>query len=273
MADFSQGGSGLVVFSDTILVNGVETTITAKLAGANLSGTNFQAASLANADLQSANLSEANLRFADLRKADLSRAHLANADLRSSFLQEANLMQADLTGANLIGANLSLADLSDVNFENTSFVSVNPIDFAGDMQYRDFLTTLFGSDCLDGVFILKVGESLEASTQDLADSLGRRFYNSGAWRNAVMYICAANLSGAKLRSETPYRMYVPGVDFSGADLRFMNLSQATFSDIIQVEELPFNLEADLTGITYNEFTGWPQGFAPPPSTAEKTDIP
>jgi uncharacterized protein YjbI with pentapeptide repeats len=273
MADFSQGSSEPVVFSDVREVNGTETTITAKLAGANLTGANFQSASLAQADLQLANLSDANLRYADLRQSNLSQANLAEADMRSAFLQEANLTQADMTSANLVGANLSLADASGVIFDGTSFVSTLPINFAGDLSYRNFLEMLFSSDCLDGTFLLKLGEAIEASPQNISDNLGRRFYNSGAWRDAVMYICTADLSGVKMRDENPYDLYVPGVDFSDADLRFMNLSRATFSDIIQIEGLPFNLEADLTDITHNEFTNWPAGFTPPPSSVAEPDIP
>jgi hypothetical protein len=113
----------------------------------------------------------------------------------------------------------------------------------------------------------------EPATRKISENLGRSFYNSGSWRFAVMYICTADMSGVKLRNEDPYVLYVPGVDFRGSDLRFMNLSQATFSDITLVDDLSFTLQADLAGIIYNEFTTWPSGFTPPPSSPEPPDVP
>jgi hypothetical protein len=46
-------------------------------------------------------------------------------------------------------------------------------------------------------------------------------------------------------------------------------SQAVFEDYIVVDGLGYLLQADLRGIVYNNFTSWPTGFTPPPSTARE----
>jgi uncharacterized protein YjbI with pentapeptide repeats len=273
-ADFSEDGSGPVVFASDRVINGQSVSLQADLAGANLSGANFRAADLSSANLEAADLSQANLRFAILRDANLNRVNLSLADMRSAILQGATLQQADLSGANLTGADLTRADLTDAIFGNTFFVSDVPVDFPGDMTYRDFLANLSNQDCVDGTFLLQEDGTLAPSVLSVTDNLGRRFYNSGAWRNAVSYLCAADFSGATLRNLEPVSLYWAGVDLSQADLRFMNLREAVLEDVIQVDGLEYPLEADLTGVTYDlEFTTWPPDFVPPPNTPREEEQP
>jgi uncharacterized protein YjbI with pentapeptide repeats len=273
-ADFSEDGSGPVVFAADREINGQLVSLRADLAGANLSGANFRAADLSSANLEAADLSQANLRFAILRQANLNRVNLSLADMRSAIMQDATLQQANLSGVNLTGANLTRADLSDVIFENTDFVSNVPVDFPGDMTYRDFLASLSNQDCVDGTFLLREDGTLAPTSLSVTDNLGRRFYNSGAWRNAVSYLCAADFSEATLRNLEPIRLYWAGVDLSQADLRFMNLREAVLEDVIQVDGMEYPLEADLTEVTYDlEFTTWPPNFVPPPNTPREEEQP
>jgi uncharacterized protein YjbI with pentapeptide repeats len=57
-----------------------------------------------------------------------------------------------------------------------------------------------------------------------------------------------------------------GVNLSGADLRFTNLQQVNFEQVISVEDnLSYTLKAVLSKIIYNSFTSWPSDFIPPES--------
>jgi uncharacterized protein YjbI with pentapeptide repeats len=254
------------VFSTTREVDDTVYTLETDLTGANLSSANFQASSLASANLGSANLSRANLRYADLRQSDLSQANLFSADLRGSNLQQAILVEANLSGTNIAGANLTDADLSIAKLNNVTFISTSSVNFPTNLSFNDFVTNLISSDCLNGYFLLRSNGALSASRHDLTDNLGRRFYDSGDWRKAVLYVCSVNLSNVKMRDETPWDLYLAGVNMDRSDLKFTNLSQAILDDFIQIDGLDYFLEADLTGITYNEFTAWPPGFYPPPSS-------
>ena len=84
-----------------------------------------------------------------------------------------------------------------------------------------------------------------------------------------MYICTADMSEAVLHGISPGEADLSGVNFRDADLRFADLSQAVFEDYIVVDGLGYLLQADLRGIVYNNFTSWPTGFTPPPSTARE----
>jgi uncharacterized protein YjbI with pentapeptide repeats len=244
----------------------------ASLEGANLSGANFRAVSLANANLRGANLNNSNLRFADLREANLRQTNLEFADMRSANLQGGNLEAADLSGAYITGANLRQVNLADALFGGTTLISITPVEFPGDLSYRDFYEELVSFDCRDGTFFLEDNGALVPSMIDLAIDQGRRFYNSGEWRNVVLYLCTADFSEVMTRSNYPLNLSFVGVSLRNADLRLTDFSDSTFEEYIQVEGLsPFLLEADLTGINYDEFTEWPYGFTPPPST-RRTEI-
>ena len=100
------------------------------------------------------------------------------------------------------------------------------------------------------------------ATINITSDVGRSFYNSGQWQNAVSYICAANMSGVTTRG-TLGSAYLAGVDLSGADLSSTDLSKTTLVDTVKLDDLSYTLQANLTGATYNAFTIWPLDFIPP----------
>ena len=264
-ANFSHGESGPVRFTDTLEENGELITLEATLSGANLSRANFQAAGLSSINLDSANLSRSNFRFADLRNAFLGQANLSSSDLRSANLADADLSQANLEEANLSGADLTRTDLTNADVTNAIFISTAPVDYPNDLTYEQFVSSFLASDCINGTYLLLSNGDLIESMQDVTINLGRRFYNSGDWRRAVLYICAADLSEATLHELVPAEHNLAGVNLRAADLRFVDLSRAILEDFIQVNELSYFLEADMRGIVYNNFTSWPFGFTPPSS--------
>ncbi len=188
-------------------------TLQPSLAGANLDGANFQGARLIGVNLQRANLNNANFRYADLRESDFSQADMVGADLRASNLQKVRLANADLTQANLIGADLTDASLSVALVDRTQFVSVTPIDFPPDLTYAELVSFLYTEDCPSGYFLIKSGNVLSPGTINITVDLGRSFYNSGQWQDAVSYICAANMTRVTTRG-TLASAYLAGVDLS-----------------------------------------------------------
>ena len=152
-------------------------------------------------------------------------------------------------------------------------ISIDPVDFAFDLTYVSFFHFLSTQDCQDGTFLLKSNDTIQAAKPSFSQDLGRRFYNSGQWRDVVMYICAVNLSGTTMRGKVANPIDLAGVDLSGADVSSTDLSQVTFIDNIQVEGLPFRLQADLTDVIYNDFTIWPPNFLPPSSASNQTQLP
>ena len=150
--------------------------------------------------------------------------------------------------------------------DGTIFISSTDVDFSGDLSYRDFAEWLLSAECINGTFLLRSEGDLVPSTIDLTDNIGRRFYDSGEWREAAIYLCPVNLNGVIMRDTEAWRLYLPGVSLANADLRFMNFSATTFEDFIQANGLGYLLRADLSGITYNEFTEWPFGISPPASS-------
>jgi hypothetical protein len=103
---------------------------------------------------------------------------------------------------------------------------------------------------------------LSPGTINITVDLGRGFYNSGQWQNAVAYICAANMNGVATRGSLG-TSYLAGVDLTGADLSSTDLSKTTLEDTVKIDELSYSLRANLEGVTYNSFTVWPLNFVPP----------
>jgi uncharacterized protein YjbI with pentapeptide repeats len=178
------------------------------------------------------------------------------------------MTSADLSFVNMAGANLSSTDLTRGRFNNTTLVSISPISFPVDLSYEDFIATLSNLDCLNGTFLTIAEEEIVPVQADLSEDLGREFFDSGQWRNAVLYICAADMSNIFIRGRITNPVYAAGVNFSGADLRSTDLSTVTFEDAITVVGLPYTLSANLDEIIYDRFTIWPPNFVPPNPTRE-----
>jgi uncharacterized protein YjbI with pentapeptide repeats len=267
-ADFSRSSSAPVTFVMTREVDGHVIAFQAKLNGANLSGADFRSANLALADLQGTILRGANFQQANLRQANLSAIDFSNADLRGANLSGASLDNTNLSNANLAGANLSETDLSTTNLDNVTLVSTTPITFPVDLRYAGLFRELATLDCIDGVFLTVEDSQIKETPVNIAVDAGRNFFFSGVWRNARMYICAANLQGVVTSGKRFNPISMAGVNLNGADLRSTDLSQVEFVRIIEIDGLSYSLRANLTDIIYNSFTTWPAGFIPPPSANE-----
>jgi uncharacterized protein YjbI with pentapeptide repeats len=249
-----------------VQVNGQGVQIQAKLVGTNFSKASFPAAKLTGFDLSGTNLSGANFRGADLRNADLSQVNLNRADLRAANLQGANLDETDLSGANLVGANLSNTSLINVIMRSARLVSRTPVSFPADLKFGDFLSYLFNRDCSNGLFLVADPDTrrVEEVPVNVSRDLGRAFYDSGDWRNAALYICSADLSRTTLSGTRAREANIAGISLRGADLTSADFSDLVFEETISVGGLPYLLQADLTGVKYDNFTIWPPGFTPPP---------
>ena len=145
-----------------------------------------------------------------------------------------------------------------------------PVSLPVNMSYDEFLFTLEDEDCVNGTFLVRDGNKIVAAKVNMFEDLGKGFYDSGAWRTALVYICAADMSGVRLRGKGRNEQYAAGVNLSAADLRYADISNTILQDTIQVDGLSYQLNADLTGVIYNNFTIWPTGFVPPPSLEEES---
>jgi uncharacterized protein YjbI with pentapeptide repeats len=74
----------------------------------------------------------------------------------------------------------------------------------------------------------------------------------------------ADLYKSTVATEFP-QTNLAGVDFSFADFRAANLVDAILSQVIQVEGQEYTLNADLSSISFDEFTDWPPDYTPPAS--------
>jgi len=154
----------------------------------------------------------------------------------------------------------------NVNVKDALFVSKTEVAFPVDMNYEQFITFLSAQDCTNGNFLIpEDGKLVEEKSNITGEDIGRLFFDSGNWRNAVLYICPAQLQNAILRGKFKNRINMAGVDFTGADLRSVDLSNFNFKDIFEFGDSLYVISADLTDIIYNEFTIWPDSFVPPTS--------
>ena len=134
------------------------------------------------------------------------------------------------------------------------------------MEHENLISFLIDQDCPDGIFVLNSKNVLISTPSGFYEDRSIDFFDTGAWRDAEFYICAANLSKTIWRfDQIWYPIYLAGVDLSGSDLSYSDFSNTIFEDILQVDDLQFDLSADLTGIVHNDQTSWPEGFIPPPS--------
>ncbi len=178
----------------------------------------FAGLNLRHLDLSGLDFNGASMAGADLFGADLSSANLAGADLTGGNLNRVNLISANLTGATLVNATLMRPNVS-------STLDFNPREaprFKGaDMRGIRMTTKMIGAD-----------------------------------------FRGANLRGAKLGPHEPRAdlssmpaSILKSCDFSGADLREVDLSRAvlTFSRFVGAEMAGMDLNladlsrADLSG--------------------------
>jgi len=262
-ADFSEGTDRPLKVVAIYDIGGEKITLQPSLAGTNLRGANFRGVTLISVDLQRAQLEGADFHKADLRNSDLSRAILLNANLSSANLEGALLIESDLSGANLAGADLGYATLTDFVLDQTTFVNTTNIEFPPNLSYEGFKDRLLNADCTDGIFLLGDSGSLTPSPVNYLKDEGHQFYSQGEWEQAVFYICAADMTATEWGGDVA-PVYLAGVNMSESDLSSTDLSKAILEDVIEVGEMIYHLAADLTDVTYDEFTIWPPGYNPPP---------
>jgi uncharacterized protein YjbI with pentapeptide repeats len=209
-------------------------------------------------------LTGANFRHANLRGANLSAIQFDKADLRGANLQGANLNNTVLAGSNLAGASLADTDLSSTNLDDVIFQSVVEVSFPFSMDYGDFLTFLSQQDCANGTFLVPSFPSIQAVPVLLSEDLGGDFYTERLplWRNASKYVCATDLSNARIWNIRFGRSEMAGVNLSGADLSYSNLSQVNLTQDVDVEGARYELTANLEGVIDNSLTRWPPSGRP-----------
>jgi uncharacterized protein YjbI with pentapeptide repeats len=117
------------------------------------------------------------------------------------------------------------------------------------------------------------GTQVAAEPVNLDADLGRDFFFSGKWRSARIFVCAADLSNVVTAGKIFRPIDLGGVNLSGANLNSTDLSKASFSHIIEIDGVQYELRADLSGIIYNNFTSWPTGFTPPPTAEPESTTP
>jgi uncharacterized protein YjbI with pentapeptide repeats len=139
------------------------------------------------------------------------------------------------------------------------------VSLDADLTYEQFITFLFNQDCNNGTFLLVNNGEITEAPLNFSRDLGRFFYDRGDWRSAAMYICAADLSRIVLRGRKTRETSLAGINLRGADLSSSDLSNLIFEETINIQGIPYQLRADLTGVIYDNFTIWPRGFNPPPS--------
>jgi uncharacterized protein YjbI with pentapeptide repeats len=215
-------------------------------------------------DLEGIDFNHANLRTADLHQADLSKANLTYADLRGANLSAATVDGTDFSNANLAGTDLSYTMLNKATLRDVTLITKTPVTFTADMTFENFFTFLIQQDCTNGTFLVFKDGTINEAPVGQANDLGRAFFDRGAWRGAAIYICAADLSYISLKGRKTREVSVAGLSLHGADLSSTDVSKMIFEETIMVENIPYKLSADLSGVIYDSFTIWPPGFTPPP---------
>lgn len=238
----------------------------ADLSNADLSGANLTDVNLSNADLSGARLVGANLEGADLRdvrmrdtdlrganlfRADLTRTSLNQAVLSGVILDEAILIETQLAGADLAGVNLRNADLTGANLDETTFdgAIVSGADLSN-VSLRDAsmvgaflnLTTLTGADLaganLAGAAL--IGAELASSALQGANLGGAQLTGAN--------LSGANVSDASLRGARLFRDEI--------EQRIL-ANDPIFADFEEARLSALQVDANLSGIIFNEATIWP----------------
>ncbi len=290
-------GSGLVVLRYWLVssIGCIPDCVGASLVGRDLAGFDLNEANFVEANLSGATLAGALLQGADLSGADLVQVNLENADLQAaqlvgSNLQGANLAGANLTGTDLSGANLTGADLTGVDLTQTILhgVRLNNVELVGaDLTGVQLTAVELTGAKMNGAKLINADLSGAALSQ--ADLSGAKLNGSnlsGAWLNLVLLIGAdmtntdlsgASLIGADLASADLSESRLAGANLIGANLAGANFNGANLANAkVQISELTARdsldpvvqalnelqrsqilVDADLSGITFNGQTAWP----------------
>ena len=174
------------------------------LVGKDLSKTDLSKINLAGQDLSGANLSGQPTNLKDLRKVDFTDTILRGANLSFTNLSGQDLSGKDLQGINFHGANLENADLSDIITSRVIQTWVPP-----------------GSQCSF------TGELPDEGARILADAhkCAETVFQNEATRT---YFNNANLREVTMNFSDYSSMHY--VDFSGADLTGIEISNVAFRD-------------------------------------------
>lgn len=239
----------------------------AALVGANLTGSFLVGAVLTGTDLSYANLSGADLRYANLDDANLRGVKFNKADLRDISLTRADLTYADLRDVYLAGSNLSGIRLENVALDGALFSIVNQMKVrvtpgTSESGFNDILNKI---GCARGLFLAEENSTLVWKKFNLFDEFSSQLYASGRLNNALAFVCPVDLSGATIRGVVP-AINLAAANLTGADLRGAKMKNVILSQNIDVDGQRVTLSADLTGVTYDQETQWPDGFTPPANT-------
>lgn len=267
----------------------------ASLVGRDLSGLELDDATFVDANLSGALLTKAQLQRADLSGANLVQADLESADLQGAKLLGANLTGANLAGAlltdaDLSGANLTAVDLTGVDLTRTTLngVQLSSAELVGvDLTGAQLAAVELSNAQMNGARL--VNSNLSGAILSRADLSGARLNGSnlsGAWLNLGLLIGAdlantdlagASLVGADLASADLSESRLVGANLIGANLAGANFNGANLVNVkVQAADLTERdirdsalqtlnelqrsqifVDADLSGITFNSQTTWP----------------
>ncbi|WP_437315195.1 DUF2169 domain-containing protein [Sorangium sp. So ce385] len=185
----------------------------ADLTGCDLSGADLSGALLARAKLDAARLTGATLAGANLGEVDGAGASFAGARLQKAVLYKARLSRASFEGADLRGADLMEASLKGADFGGAEAEEV--LFFRADLEGARFSRARLGK----ATFFQCACEGIDFSHAILE---GTGFLELAARRASFREARARNL---RLVSTSA----LPGVDFTGADLRMATLRGVDFT--------------------------------------------
>ena len=140
-------------------------------------------------------------------------------DLRDANLRDAKLIGADLSRANLSGVNLSLADFNDANLSRAKLIGADFNDAnLRDVDLRD--VDLSGVNLTDA--------KLEWAVYNKKTKFPEKF--DPASQQMLLIAPGVNLSGANLRFVDLSHADLKDVNLSNADLKFANLKDVNLSN-------------------------------------------
>jgi uncharacterized protein YjbI with pentapeptide repeats len=254
------------------VVAGKPVALQASLSGTNLTGASLVGVGKPDLDLSGTNMTGADLRYANLPNAVLKKTNLTKSDLRDANLSSADLQYTNLSGANLAAADLTEADLSYAYLEGTSFQSINQekINIGSQTSLAEASTIRNRVGFSNGSFLVNDQGTFSWRSFNLTDEL--KAGEAAGINNGLVFVCAADLSGAILRGQLPSLNFA-GVDLRQADLRGADLRLVNFEERLQVAGQNVVLRANLNNVLYDNQTRWPAGFQPPASGASTDNSP